>query len=107
MESSIAAPYRLKVRLGGHEFEAEGPESTVKEQFQIFATYAGSLSPMAAAQMNGGKPVGEVTTAEDGIDEKWARAYKVGKDEVSLHVLPQTKTANADAFVPYRQAVCG
>jgi hypothetical protein len=28
--------YRLKIKIGPHEFEAEGPAETVKEQFQAF-----------------------------------------------------------------------
>ena len=28
--------YRIRVKVGPHEFEAEGPEGIVKEQFEVF-----------------------------------------------------------------------
>ncbi len=28
--------YRLKIKIGQHEFEAEGPADVVREQFQVF-----------------------------------------------------------------------
>ena len=37
------AEYRLKVKLGDHEFDAEGPPEAVKEQFEAFRSLIESL----------------------------------------------------------------
>ena len=37
------AEYRLKVKVGEHEFEADGPVETVKEQFEAFKDLIESL----------------------------------------------------------------
>ena len=33
---STATPYRLKVKVGDSEFDAQGPEESVKAQFEMF-----------------------------------------------------------------------
>ena len=38
------AEYRLKVKIGEHEFDADGPAETVKEQFEVFQDLIASLS---------------------------------------------------------------
>lgn len=35
--------YRLKIKIGQHEFEAEGPSDAVKEQFQAFKELISSI----------------------------------------------------------------
>ncbi len=37
------AEYKLKVKVGDHEFEADGPAETVKEQFEAFKDLIASL----------------------------------------------------------------
>jgi hypothetical protein len=107
MEAVVLSPYRLKVRLGSHEFESEGSEPTVKEQFQLFLN-AVNLAPAIHAPngcANGsnandsdGNVVDDDSHDED-LESAWSRAYKRDGDQLSLHVLPQTKFANADALI--------
>lgn len=42
--------YRLHVKIGTHEFEAEGSAEVVKEQFEIFKELIGSTSAQSLAQ---------------------------------------------------------
>jgi hypothetical protein len=99
MESTTASPYRLKVRLGPHEFEAEGPEASVKEQFATFLTIANAATPKngSSSLRNGVNGSGEPD--DEGGAGSWDRAYKRKGDQISLHVLPETKTQNADAII--------
>ena len=32
----MSEPYKIRVKLGANEFDAEGPEEVVKDQFQLF-----------------------------------------------------------------------
>lgn len=43
------APYRLKIKVGGHEFEAEGAPEDVREQFQAFKELVSAM-PVATPQ---------------------------------------------------------
>lgn len=43
------ASYRLKIKIGVHEFEAEGPADVVNEQFQAFKDLISSASVMSAS----------------------------------------------------------
>ena len=47
--------YRMKVKIGSHEFEAEGPTETVKEQFNVFK----ELIESSAAKIS--SPISTVT----------------------------------------------
>jgi hypothetical protein len=44
----MADTYRLKIKIGEHEFEAEGPATAVQEQFQLFKEMVAS-APVARA----------------------------------------------------------
>jgi hypothetical protein len=39
--------YKLKIRIGEHEFEAEGPQDAVERQFQAFKELIASPPPLA------------------------------------------------------------
>jgi hypothetical protein len=102
MESTTGTPYRLKVRLGSHEFEAEGTEEVVKDQFALFLTAAQSATvnvpetPSAhSSKSEGASTLGEA----DDIERLWNRAFKRKEDQLSLHGLPETKSQNADSLV--------
>ena len=43
MAEEATHQYRLKVKIGDSEFEAEGPESIVKEQYRWFLDAMGSV----------------------------------------------------------------
>jgi hypothetical protein len=94
--------YRLKVRVGDSEFDAEGPEETVKSQFELFLSAVNGRPHKApvngTSPKNGDLPLG---TDADPIGEgTWNRFYKLeGEDGVSLKVLPQTANFNGDALI--------
>jgi hypothetical protein len=100
MEVTAAIPYRLKVRLGPHEFEAEGPEASVKEQFATFVTIANTtpVPKNGSSNLQRGSNGSGDPEVEPGAGS-WDRAYKRKGDQISLHVLPETKTQNADAII--------
>src|SRR3954471_14143910 len=101
MVAQLQQPYRLKVRVGNNEFEADGPEETVKSQFDMFLM-ALQHSPQAT---NGNTPQAkretplvdpkvEFTTIGNGSIEQntWERFYKLeGEGDVSLKILPSSK----------------
>ncbi|MBZ5505676.1 MAG: hypothetical protein LAO78_09320 [Acidobacteriia bacterium] len=41
--------YRLKIKVGDHEFEAEGPSDVVKEQFEAFKEMIANVPPSGIA----------------------------------------------------------
>jgi hypothetical protein len=102
METTTVVPYRLKVRLGNHEFEAEGPEESVKEQFSRFVELATAAKPTGNG--NGERKNYWEKGADESGDERdpygyLTRAFVQSDDRVSLSVLPQTKSQNADAII--------
>jgi hypothetical protein len=52
-------PYRLKIKIGEHEFEAEGPAEVVQAQFVAFKEMINSVP--APAQPTTGRPAEEKT----------------------------------------------
>jgi hypothetical protein len=46
----METPYRLKIKIGPHEFEAEGNAEVVQEQFRIFKELIGSTPVVALPQ---------------------------------------------------------
>lgn len=55
------SPYRLKVKVAGHEFEAEGDPETVQSQFAEFKEMISNLSPQREAR-SASEPVKEAPT---------------------------------------------
>jgi hypothetical protein len=105
MSIEASATYRLKVRVGESEFEAEGPEETVKSQFVMFlsALNATSASHGSASDAGKGSDGGRRAAPENDDllgNAMWGRFYKQEDDGgVSLKVLPNTENVNADALV--------
>ena len=93
----MASPYRLKIKVGQHEFEAEGSPEDVREQFQAFKEMIAvvPLSPTPNPQIQPAKdqngqerapektdvPLGELALTE---------IMKVEVRTVSLTVRPKT-----------------
>jgi hypothetical protein len=105
METAVS-PYRLKVRFGNNEFEAEGNESSVREQFASFLEFANTagtgstIGHTNGVERNGSEGAQEhQSDADADIEGLWGRAYKRQGDQLSLHVLPQTKFQNPDALL--------
>jgi hypothetical protein len=102
MSESTLSAYRLKVRVGESEFDAEGPENTVKSQFELFLE---ALSANGNGKSKNGSAPGHSDSPPriDGDpigEETWNRFYKEeGETDVSLKVLPSTDNQNADALI--------
>jgi hypothetical protein len=90
--------HKLKVRVGQHEFEAEGPQDWVDQQFAAFQglikghpTVPPAMAPQAA------KPAEPIATDEHANTqsdqspeaEVFARIFRVEGEIVSLTALPQ------------------
>jgi hypothetical protein len=103
----MSEPYKLRIKIGDAEFEAEGDQATVDAQFAAFMA-AMSAQPRAAAAPaaatppapdngngggNGGADNGQVGDAADPMVRK---AFSTAKDMVSLNVLPN-KSPNKEA----------
>jgi hypothetical protein len=106
MSEATQSAYRLKVRVADSEFDAEGPEDTVKVQFDAFLAALSSLgkpSQNGKPSKNGsrdGSTEALGTDADPVGEETWNRFYKLeGETDVSLKVLPATQNQNADALV--------
>lgn len=91
--------YRLKVKLGDYEFDAEGPHDVVQAQFQAFQEMVAALPP------RGSQPAQPLTRPDDSsadtplalkvstdatIDQSLSKIMKVENRVVSLTVTPQS-----------------
>lgn len=103
--------YKLRVKIGSHEFEAEGPPKDVKAQFEAWKELIGSL-PIATGSEAGGKLppyVTEVKTRE-GYTAPWD-IFRVDDKRklVTLRVHPSGENKDADAALltlyGYKQAL--
>jgi hypothetical protein len=100
----MTANYKLQVKLGVAEFNAEGPEETVKEQFQLFLA-AAAAAPVTANNGSGSAStvgVSGSTGATVAIDSDLLSRFFQEDDEesVSLRVLPKTaEKRDADSLV--------
>lgn len=95
-------PYKLRVKLGEAEFEAEGEEEVVREQYEMF------LEAISGTQDVVAQPRQSATdTQNDAPDDKsdefdsnlLDRLFSVERGVLSLRVLPQTKSRSADALL--------
>ena|SRR6266446_1783473 len=88
--------YKLRVKIGAAEFDAEGPEEAVKAQFEQFKTLLDSVPPTGpqvqpAPTGNGsGQSTAEQTAdVPQGFERLFAVDAKNGKNTVTLRLLPQ------------------
>ena len=96
-------PYRLKVRVGVHEFEAEGSQEAVERQFALWRELVTSLpSPPPVVTPLSGQvtPTGNVTIVPvpppaggSGLDKIFRREGRV----ITLTVLPTGDQREQDA----------
>lgn len=86
--------YRIKVKIGEHEFEAEGSPELVKSQFEDFKQIIGNAPRQTAA---GGakqqKPPGEPAT--NGGELQLEKISKVEGRVVSLTIKPEAESVAA------------
>jgi hypothetical protein len=100
MSTVVAGSHRMKVRVGQSEFEAEGDEITVNEQYRLFLDAIQGVGVNRPPSKNGRDEPTETKNRETTLDGVWARFYSLeGDSDVSLKTIPSTEDANADAII--------
>src|SRR3989442_2638057 len=98
--------YRLRVKIGTSEFEAEGPEQMVKEQFEEFKRLIEPRGGGASVRSHGAAPAAtngdsHQETAPE-LPEGYERMFQVevrnGRKFVRLHFLPTGEGREAVAL---------
>jgi hypothetical protein len=89
--------YRLKIKIGPHEFEAEGPAHVVQAQFQLFKEMVGSAPapvptyPQEEVRPSDFQPVATVSVPDLAtLDSSLGKIMKVDNRVVSLTARPKT-----------------
>ncbi|QOJ36616.1 MAG: hypothetical protein HRU82_17415 [Nitrospira sp.] len=99
--------YKLRVKIGDHEFEAEGPADVVKEQFELWKSLVTSAPPPQTPRIDTPPPIqleprspggqaGQAFTPEQllhiiSIDDK--------RDLVTLRILPKGEDRHREAIL--------
>jgi hypothetical protein len=87
--------YKLRVKVDGHEFEAEGPAETVKEQFESFKNMIASLSknkPENTPIEENGEGAISALPAKTSSTNNVDRIFRPENRVVSLTVPPASET---------------
>lgn len=87
----MTGTYKVRVKIGDAEFEAEGPEEIVKQQY---ADFLGALSAPTVAH----KQTTEVNNS-DGDRRLIDGAFETDGDVVSLKFLPATENQQPDTLI--------
>lgn len=100
--------FKLRVKIGPHEFEAEGPKESVTAQFEAWKALIGSTPPTTPPISKVVAAATEVRTRE-GFTAPWDIFEVEDKRKlVTLRVHPTGETRDADAVLlilyGYRQA---
>lgn len=86
------SPHRLKMKIGPHEFEAEGTDKFVQKQFEAFKELVSGFPPTAPAQQIQSAPArGETVPQASNATSNGKRLSKIMRVEdrvVSLTVHP-------------------
>jgi hypothetical protein len=90
-------PYRLKIKIGPHEFEAEGQAEVVQEQFRVFKDLIMS-TPTPASTQTQNEPEKQVLDRHDQdskpdlpeVDSRLDKIMRVNQRVVSLTARPST-----------------
>jgi hypothetical protein len=104
--------YKLRVKVGVSEFEAEGPADVVKQQFSDFLAAVAAISATpAGAVLSGSAPILTIsgtgtaagTSIVNGVSapdrNELRRIFSENDAVISLTALPQTETPDADAVL--------
>src|SRR2546430_5384640 len=89
-------PFRLKLKVGLHEFEAEGDQETVERQLAIWRELIATPGMSASPLPREGGPVGPATAPNEPT-AKYAKIFRHQGRVVSLSVQPNGDRRNADA----------
>ena len=103
--------YRLKVKVGHHEFDADGPRDAVEAQFQVWKELIASAPPSQypSPQNEAGDKIPQPPTenpspTQDDIDSALEKIMKVESRIVSLTVRPESSD-EAVLLIMYGQKV--
>jgi hypothetical protein len=104
-------PYRLKIKIGANEFEAEGSAEVVQDQFRMFKELLGSVPPVPEPQTQNAPDnrVADPQTIAVRLDTSIADLSldKITKNDnrtISLTVRPQS-TDDAVLMLVYAQKI--
>lgn len=103
----MTSPHKIHVKLGPYEFEAEGSEAVVKEQFSLFLDIARTPPPPPPTPPPSELPIGDKGNSGNGCnpihsltEDMLTRIFSVDQEgQVSLRILPQTDNRDADALL--------
>src|SRR5208337_3508019 len=95
------AEYRLKVKIGEHEFEADGPAETVKQQFDAFKDLI-AVIPKNKVENTTPTISGETPPATQKDVSNVDRIFQADARVISLTVPPTSET-DAVLLVLYGQ----
>ncbi len=87
---------KLKIKIGTHEFEAEGSEETVQKQYQMFLEAvkgAPAASPIPAGKL-------EQAPESNDVNGRLARLFRTDGKGITLTArLPESNTRDADTII--------
>jgi hypothetical protein len=94
--------YKLHLKIGLHEFSAEGPTEQVKQDFELWKTMIDGLptgSKGSAQSLPGGDK--DISTAEPPDKQQLERVYLLDErhDLLSLRILPRSDDRNGEALL--------
>lgn len=102
MEAHMDAT-KLKVKIGQHEFEAEGPQEVVEKQFETFrqliseAATKSTNSNRLKGSENSGEAELELPHIDDPREQQARKIFHVEGDLLTLGVVPQGDNQETDA----------
>jgi hypothetical protein len=81
--------YKLRIKIGNNEFEAEGPKEAVMTQFEAFKELvSGLLSALPPKKLTeNGSPPADIP-AKGNVDRDLDVLFRTDKDLVSLRIMP-------------------
>ena len=93
--------YKLHLKIGLHEFSAEGPVDVVKQDFELWKSMISDLPaqpvPAAALGQNGAAPPNNSAPPKETIEKVYVIDER--RDMLSLRVLPRSDDRYADALL--------
>lgn len=99
-EPSIEAKqYQIQAKVGDAEFFGSGPEESVREDYSKWIDVLGKLGGVLATGNSIPQVVDTQEKDEDPIEKLWDRVYLRKDEAISLNVLPQGKSRNADSII--------
>ena len=93
--------YKLHLKIGPHEFSAEGPVEVVKQDFELWKALIQEVpvqvAPAAPVEQNGKPPANTSGPAKEQMDKVYLFDDK--RDLLSLRILPRSDDRYADAVL--------